>query len=278
MGGLGVSTRFGSGPFWICHLDLAIARGRRRRRMDRSPDAGLSRARVVDARHGRGPRRREVNAPSVVSPFPFGAKGSLGVSPWSHGGGRWAGASPAPRAWQPRPPPVGRDGWIAGVNVSDGSCTRLRSGTSCERTAGTAGGPGTRGSPAERGIHEFYRLPKFARGDGVSRKRAVGARTAAWTRKATRDCFWDLAESFLRWKKRGTSGRRSAHGARIGRGNDWKDLSVHSSRWLWKKTVRAHHLVSRNRRRVGRAMTHLVTAARAARAGAAQVKEAMTAC
>ena len=56
-----------------------------------------------------------------------------------------------------------------------------------------------------------------------------GARTAAWTRKATRDCFWDLAESFLRWKKRGTSGRRSAHGARIGRGNDWKDLSVHSS-------------------------------------------------
>ena len=174
MGGLGVSTRFGSGPFWICHLDLAIARGRRRRRMDRSPDAGLSRARVVDARHGRGPRRREVNAPSVVSPFPFGAKGSLGVSPWSHGGGRWAGASPAPRAWQPRPPPVGRDGWIAGVNVSDGSCTRLRSGTSCERTAGTAGGPGTRGSPAERGIHEFYRLPKFARGDGVSRKRAVG--------------------------------------------------------------------------------------------------------
>ena len=105
-----------------------------------------------------------------------------------------------------------------------------------------------------------------------------GARTAAWTRKATRDCFWDLAESFLRWKKRGTLGRRSAHGARIGRGNDWKDLSVHSSRWLKKKTVRAHHLVSRNTRRVGRAMTHLVTAARAARAGAAQVKEAMTAC
>ena len=173
MGGLGVSTRFGSGPFWICHLVLVIARGRRRRRMDRSPDAGLSRARVVDARHGRGPRRREVNAPSVVSPFPFGAKGSLGVSPWSHGGGRWAGVLP-PRAWQPRPPPVGRDGWIAGVNVSDGSCTRLRSGTSCEGTAGTAGGPGTRGSPAERGIHEFYRLPKFARGDGVSRKRAVG--------------------------------------------------------------------------------------------------------
>ena len=98
----------------------------------------------------------------------------MGVSPWSHGGGRWAGASLPPRAWQPRPPPVGRDGWIAGVNVSDGSCTRLRSGTSCERSAGTAGGPGTRGSPAERGIHEFYRLPKFARGDGVSRKRAVG--------------------------------------------------------------------------------------------------------
>lgn len=158
----------------LCHLVLVIARGRRRRRMDRSPDAGLSRARFVDARHGRGPRRREVNAPSVVSPFPFGAKGSLGVSPWSHGGGRWAGASLPPRAWQPRPPPVGRDGWIAGVNVSDGSCTRLRSGTSCEGTAGTAGGPGTRGSPAERGIHEFYRLPKFARGDGVSRKRAVG--------------------------------------------------------------------------------------------------------
>ena len=27
MGGLGVSTRFGSGPFWICHLVLVIARG-----------------------------------------------------------------------------------------------------------------------------------------------------------------------------------------------------------------------------------------------------------
>ena len=116
-----------------------------------------------------------MNAPSVVLRRSHSAlTRSLGVSPWSHGGGRWAGASPAPRAWQPRPPPVGRDGWIAGVNVSDGSCTRLRSGTSCERSAGTAGGPGTRGSPAERGIHEFYRLPKFARGDGVSRKRARG--------------------------------------------------------------------------------------------------------
>ena len=29
MGGLGVSTRFGSGPFWICHLDLVISRGGR---------------------------------------------------------------------------------------------------------------------------------------------------------------------------------------------------------------------------------------------------------
>ena len=62
----------------LCHLVLVIARGRRRRRMDRSPDAGLSRARVVDARHGRGPRRREVNAPSVVSPFPFGREGKFG--------------------------------------------------------------------------------------------------------------------------------------------------------------------------------------------------------
>ncbi len=133
------------------------------------------------------------------------------VSPWNHGEGRWARASSPPRAWQPSPHPVGRE---RGTRAERSAMNRERVFASTARVFGPSARPDTptaRVSGGARGakVLSFGEIctRRWCRGNGRG-----WARTAARTRKATRDCFWDLAESFLLALERGINGRKSAHG------------------------------------------------------------------
>ena len=198
------------------------------------------------------------------------------VSPWHHGEGRWARASSPPRAWQP-PHPVGRE---RGTRAERSAMARGRVFASTARVFGPSARPETptaRVSGGARGakVLSFGEIctRRWCRGNGRG-----WARTAARTRKATRDCFWDLAESFLLALERGINGRKSAHG-RPDRTRQRLERPIGKLLpQAMEKTVQEHHRATRKPRGVARAGTHLVTAARAARAGVAQVKEAMTAC
>ena len=132
------------------------------------------------------------------------------VSPWHHGEGRWARASSPPRAWQP-PHPVGRE---RGTRAERSAMARGRVFASTARVFGPSARPETptaRVSGGARGakVLSFGEIctRRWCRGNGRG-----WARTAARTRKATRDCFWELAESFLLALERGINGRKSAHG------------------------------------------------------------------
>ena len=125
------------------------------------------------------------------------------VSPWNHGEGRWARAS--------SPHPVGRE---RGTRAERSAMNRERVFASTARVFGPSARPDTpaaRVSGGARGakVLSFGEIctRRWCRGNGRG-----WARTAARTRKATRDCFWNLAESFLLALERGINGRKSAHG------------------------------------------------------------------
>ena len=203
-----VSAKCGFSSGSVVSLDIRRgARGRRR------ADLVIAKCRSPP------PSTRDTGAPLAArcrERAPAGVAIRLGsevgrVSPWNHGEGRWARASSPPRAWQPSPHPVGRE---RGTRAERSAMNRERVFASTARVFGPSARPDTptaRVSGGARGakVLSFGEIctRRWCRGNGRG-----WARTAARTRKATRDCFWDLAESFLLALERGINGRKSAHG------------------------------------------------------------------
>ena len=181
-----------------------------RRQPDRSPNVARPRPRRARARYGHAPRCW------VSRTRPGRGRDSFGKRSWEsltlapRGGPMGSGFfSSAGLAASPHP--VGRE---RGTRAERSAMARGRVFASTARVFGPSARPETptaRVSGGARGakVLSFGEIctRRWCRGNGRG-----WARTAARTRKATRDCFWDLAESFLLALERGINGRKSAHG------------------------------------------------------------------